>query len=156
MTIGQFHNGFTAYALPLARIKVMLIDDSFAAQNDGEVLLSQAGCRVMLAEDSFDGLSKIAHWLPDIIFVAANMPHLDGYQICALIRKHLSHMNIPVVLLVNDDQAADPERARQAGTELYLAKPFSREQLLAMVLAHCTQTADKKKFVQIKNLLQIT
>lgn len=142
-------------ALPLSGVKVMLIDDSIAVRHDGEVLLSQTGCRVMLAEDSFDGLSKIAHSPPDMVLVDAKMPHLDGYQICALIKKHLPHLDIPVILLVNEDSSFDPARAEQSGAEQYLVKPFNRECLVKTVTAHRPHPANGKGLAQIKNLLQV-
>lgn len=110
----------------------------------------------MLAEDSFDGLSKIAHCLPDMVFIDANMPDLDGYQICALIRKHLPHRDIPVILLVSDDNPFDPARGKLSGTNQCLIKPFNRERLLETVIAHIPHPADEKSLAQVKNLLRVT
>lgn len=132
-------------SLPLPGIKVVLIDGSSIIRHSGETLLSEAGCRVVLAEDSFDGLSKIAHHQPDMVFIDAMMPQLDGYQVCALIKKHLHHLNIPVIMLVGKGSLIDLARGKLAGTDQYLIKPFDKESLIGSVIANIQrQTAGKE------------
>src|SRR5688572_17180166 len=72
----------------LAGVKVMVIDDSNTIRRSAEIFLLQAGCTVILAEDGFDALAKIADHQPELIFVDIMMPRLDGYQTCALIKKN--------------------------------------------------------------------
>ena len=72
----------------LSGVKVMVIDDSNTIRRSAEIFLVQAGCQVILAEDGFDALAKIADHHPDLIFVDIMMPRLDGYQTCALIKKN--------------------------------------------------------------------
>jgi twitching motility two-component system response regulator PilG len=64
----------------LSGIKVMVIDDSNTIRRSAEIFLLQAGCTVILAEDGFDALAKIADHQPNIVFVDIMMPRLDGYQ----------------------------------------------------------------------------
>ena len=77
-----------AEAVNLSGVKVMVIDDSNTIRRSAEIFLVQAGCQVVLAEDGFDALAKIADHHPDIIFCDIMMPRLDGYQTCALIKKN--------------------------------------------------------------------
>ena len=98
--------------LPLSGVKVVLIDDSNTIRRSGEIFLSQAGCKVVLAEDGFDGLYKVVETQPDIIFVDVMMPRLDGYQTCALIKNHHDFRNIPVVILTSKDTLFDRARGR--------------------------------------------
>ena len=72
----------------LSGVKVMVIDDSNTIRRSAEIFLLQAGCKVILAEDGFDALSKITDHQPDVVFVDILMPRLDGYQTCALIKKN--------------------------------------------------------------------
>ena len=65
----------------------MVIDDSNTIRRSAEIFLVQAGCQVILAEDGFDALAKIADHQPAVIFCDIMMPRLDGYQTCALIKK---------------------------------------------------------------------
>jgi twitching motility two-component system response regulator PilG len=121
---------------PLAGIKVVLIDDSNTIRRSGEIFLSQAGCQVVLAEDGFDGLSKVVDTKPDIIFVDVMMPRLDGYQTCALIKNHREFKNTPVVMLTSKDSLFDRARGKLVGADQYLTKPFSKKSLTDAVMQH--------------------
>src|SRR6476659_3628218 len=64
----------------LTGVRVMVIDDSNTIRRSAEIFLMQAGCQVILAENGFDALAKIADHQPDLIFVDIMMPRLDGYH----------------------------------------------------------------------------
>ena len=117
----------------------MLIDDSNTIRRSGEIFLSQAGCKIVLSEDGFDGLSKVVEHRPDLIFVDVIMPRLDGYQTCALIKSHPDYRDIPIVMLTSKDALFDRARAKLAGAEQYLLKPFSKNTLVEAVIAHARQ-----------------
>ncbi|MBS0356860.1 MAG: response regulator [Proteobacteria bacterium] len=118
----------------------MVIDDSNTIRRSAEIFLAQAGCQVVLAEDGFDALSKIADHAPDLIFVDIMMPRLDGYQTCALIKKNARLKATPVIMLSSKDGLFDRARGRLAGSDEYLTKPFTKESLLRSVANH-TQTS---------------
>ena len=120
-------------------VKVMVIDDSNTIRRSAEIFLSQAGCQVVLAEDGFDALAKIADHHPDIIFVDIMMPRLDGYQTCALIKKNVRFGATPVVMLSSKDGLFDRARGRMVGSDEYLTKPFTKDSLLKAVAAHAVQ-----------------
>ena len=117
----------------LSGIKVMVIDDSNTIRRSAEIFLAQAGCQVVLAEDGFDALAKIADHAPDLIFVDIMMPRLDGYQTCALIKKNPRFKATPVIMLSSKDGLFDRARGRLAGSDEYLTKPFTKESLLRSV-----------------------
>jgi len=131
--------------LPLAGIKVVLIDDSNTIRRSGEIFLSQAGCKVVLAEDGFDGLYKVVETQPDIIFVDVMMPRLDGYQTCALIKNHHDFRNIPVVILTSKDTLFDRARGKLVGSNQYLIKPFNKKSLIETVITH-TQLHEEQNY----------
>lgn len=116
--------------------RVVLIDDSNTIRRSGEIFLTQAGCKVVLAEDGFDGLSKVVDNKPDIIFVDVMMPRLDGYQTCALIKNHNEFKDTPVVMLTSKDSLFDRARGKLVGADQYLTKPFSKKSLIEAVLMH--------------------
>lgn len=120
----------------LAGVRVLLIDDSNTIRRSGEIFLSQAGAKVMLAEDGFDGLSKVVDHKPDIIFVDVMMPRLDGYQTCALIKNNRDFKGVPVVMLTSKDTLFDRARGKLVGSDQYLTKPFSKKSLIEAVIAH--------------------
>ena len=125
----------------LSGIKVMVIDDSNSIRRSAEIFLAQAGCQVVLAEDGFDALSKIADHAPDLIFVDIMMPRLDGYQTCALIKKNARLKATPVIMLSSKDGLFDRARGRLAGSDEYLTKPFTKESLLRSVATHTRQAS---------------
>jgi len=120
----------------LAGVKVMVIDDSNTIRRSAEIFLLQAGATVILAEDGFDALAKIADYLPEVVFVDIMMPRLDGYQTCALIKKNPKFAATPVVMLSSKDGLFDRARGRMVGSNEYLTKPFTKDSLLKTVGAH--------------------
>ena len=120
----------------LAGIKVMVVDDSKTIRRTAETLLKKAGCTVVTAVDGFDALSEIVDHKPEIIFVDIMMPRLDGYQTCALIKRHQLFRKTPVVLLSSKDGLFDRARGRIVGSEQYLTKPFTRDELLGAIEQH--------------------
>lgn len=120
----------------LAGTKVMVIDDSNTIRRSAEIFLLQTGCEVILAEDGFDALAKIADHLPHVIFVDIMMPRLDGYQTCALIKKNARFRDTPVIMLSSKDGLFDRARGRMVGSDEYLTKPFTKDTLLDAVRRH--------------------
>jgi len=117
-------------------LKVMVVDDSKTIRRSAENLLTKAGCDVVTAGDGFESLAKIAEHEPDIIFIDIMMPRLDGYQACALIKHNSKFKNTPVIMLTSKDSIFDRARGRLVGSEQYLTKPFSREDLLGAIKEH--------------------
>lgn len=115
------------------QIKVMVVDDSRTIRSTAESLLGKEGFAVVTAEDGFDALARIADDRPDVVFVDIMMPRLDGYQTCTLIKSNPKYRDIPVVLLSSRDGVFDRARGKLAGSEHYLGKPFSRDELVEVV-----------------------
>jgi twitching motility two-component system response regulator PilG len=122
--------------MDLSGLKVMIIDDSNTIRRSAEIFLSQAGCHVLLAEDGFDALAKIADHHPDVIFLDIMMPRLDGYQTCALIKKNPKLSSTPVIMLSSKDGLFDRARGRMVGSDEYLTKPFTKDSLIRAVTEH--------------------
>lgn len=113
--------------------KVLVIDDSNTIRRSAEIFLKQGGHEVILAEDGFDALAKINDSTPDVIFCDILMPRLDGYQTCAIIKRNEKFASTPVVMLSSKDGVFDKARGRMVGSEEYLTKPFTKDQLLQAV-----------------------
>ncbi|ENV60841.1 twitching motility response regulator PilG [Acinetobacter soli] len=117
-------------------IKIMVIDDSKTIRRTAETLLQKEGYTVVTATDGFEALSKIAQTNPDIIFVDIMMPRLDGYQTCALIKNSQNYQHIPVIMLSSKDGLFDQAKGRIVGSDEYLIKPFSKDELLSAIRNH--------------------
>ena len=117
-------------------LKVMVIDDSKTIRRTAETLLKKAGCEVITANDGFEALAKVADHRPNIIFVDIMMPRLDGYQTCALIKNNHIFKKTPVIMLSSKDGLFDKARGRIVGSEQYLSKPFTKDELLGAIKRH--------------------
>ncbi|MCV2349816.1 response regulator [Paucibacter sp. Y2R2-4] len=127
----QVPEGSRAYAA-----KVLVIDDSNTIRRSAEIFLKQGGHDVVLAEDGFDALAKLSEFQPDLVFCDILMPRLDGYQTCAIIKRNPIFAGVPVVMLSSKDGLFDKARGRMVGSQDYLTKPFTKDQLLQTVQMH--------------------
>ncbi|HXE21229.1 MAG TPA: response regulator [Rhodoferax sp.] len=113
--------------------RVLVIDDSNTIRRSAEIFLKQGGHEVVLAEDGFDALAKVNDHQPQLIFCDILMPRLDGYQTCAIIKRNVKFAAVPVVMLSSKDGVFDKARGRMVGSQEYLTKPFTKDQLLQAV-----------------------
>jgi twitching motility two-component system response regulator PilG len=125
-------------------LKVMVIDDSKTIRRSAETLLKKAGCNVITANDGFEALARVADHRPDIIFIDIMMPRLDGYQTTALIKRNNEFKHTPIIMLSSKDGLFDRARGRVVGSEEYLTKPFTKEDLLGAIKRHAIDTDAQK------------
>lgn len=116
--------------------RILVVDDSSTIRRSAETMLTAEGYDVVTAENGFEALSKVARHNPDLIFVDIMMPRLDGYQTCAIIKNNAQYRATPVVMLTSKDGLFDQARGRVVGSDLYLTKPFTKEELLSAVAQH--------------------
>lgn len=121
-------------SISLTGLKVMVIDDSKTIRRTAEMLLAKEGCVVSTAEDGFVALSQISDNRPDVIFIDIMMPRLDGYKTCALIKNKAEYSEIPIIMLSSKDGLFDKAKGRIVGSNHYLTKPFSRNELLDAIV----------------------
>ncbi len=125
--------------IDLEGLKILVVDDSKTIRRTAETLLAKEGCEVFTAVDGFDALSKITDHRPDIIFVDIMMPRLDGYQTCSLIKNNQVFKATPVIMLSSKDGLFDRARGRLVGSEQYLTKPFTKDELLGAIRSHSSR-----------------
>ncbi len=121
--------------------KIMVIDDSQTIRRTAETLLVKEGYTVVTAADGYEALSKVADHEPDLIFIDIMMPRLDGYQACALIKSNERYAATPVIMLSSKDGLFDRARGRIVGSDEYLTKPFTKDELLGAVRTHLAKKA---------------
>ena len=125
----------------IALAKIMVIDDSQTIRKTAETLLVREGYAVITAADGFEALAKVADHEPDLIFIDIMMPRLDGYQACALIKNNARYARTPVIMLSSKDGWFDRARGRIVGSDEYLTKPFTKDELIGAVRAHLGKKA---------------
>jgi len=113
--------------------KILVVDDSATVRKLISGKLEKSGHEVFCAVDGIDALDKIKEILPDLILLDINMPRMDGYQVCKLIRSNEETKDVPIVMISGKDGFFDKVRGRMAGTTGYITKPFGPETLMKMV-----------------------
>jgi DNA-binding response OmpR family regulator len=113
--------------------RILIAEDEFAMRNVLSDLLISQGHRVILASNGEEALAKAASDKPDLILLDIMMPKLDGFSACARLRK--TGTRTPILMLTARGQIGDRVSGLDAGADDYLAKPFSRAELLARVRA---------------------
>ncbi|MFW5734244.1 MAG: response regulator [Oceanidesulfovibrio sp.] len=94
--------------------------------------LEDEGVRILVAEDGEQGLETISRERPDLVFLDVMMPKMNGFDVCAAVKKHLAIENVFIVMLTAKGQEFDKVKGREAGTDIYMTKPFSPMEVLAL------------------------
>ena len=113
--------------------KILVVDDSKTELHHLSDILGKRGYAVRTAENGEEAMRRLAEEKPDLIFCDILMPRLDGYQTCAIIKRNPRFAAVPVIMLSSKDGLFDKARGRMVGSEEYLTKPFTKEQLLRAV-----------------------
>src|SRR5258706_4711397 len=116
--------------------KGMVIDDSQTIRRTAETLLAREGYTVATASDGYEALGKIVDHCPALIFIDIMMPRLDGYQVCSLIKGNPKFSGTPVVMLSSKDGVFDQALGRIVGSDRYLTKPFTKDEILTAVKSY--------------------
>jgi len=106
-----------------------------------QMTLRGRGYNVVTAFDGVAAIKEIAQHEPCLILLDINMPRLDGYQLCSLIRKHERTQHMPVVMLSGKDGVYDQTRGTTVGCTSYIEKPFAPEALIEEVEKHIGERA---------------
>lgn len=120
---------------------VMVVDDSPTVRKLVSLTLERRGYRVISAFDGVAAIKELGSCRPDLILLDINMPRLDGYRLCKLIKKHEATQTIPVVMLSGKDGMFDKLRGRLVGCSDYITKPFEADALTHKVAKYLTSTS---------------
>lgn len=112
--------------------RVLSIDDSSSIRQMVSFTLRGAGYEVAEAVDGRDGLAKAGSGRFDLIVTDLNMPHMDGIQLIAAVRKLPGYSFTPILMLTTESQAEKKDAGRKAGATGWIVKPFGADQLIAV------------------------
>jgi twitching motility two-component system response regulator PilG len=115
---------------------VLAVDDSPTIRKIVELTLRRANYRVKVAGSGLEALAALADEPPDLIVLDVMLPRMDGYQVCALIKRRTGYEHIPVLMLTGKDGIFDRVRGRMVGCSAYITKPFEPQELIAAVRQH--------------------
>ena len=131
-------------AMPKDRM-ILVVDDSPTVRKLISGKLEKSGHTVICAIDGMDAMSKLNDFVPDLILLDINMPRMDGYQVCKLIRGNETTKDVPVVMISGKDGFFDKVRGRMAGTTGYITKPFGPETLMKAIETYIVHNQEFQK-----------
>jgi CheY-like chemotaxis protein len=117
---------------------IVCIDDSPTILYSLKAFLSDSLFSVVLIQDPIQALVQLVMANPDMVILDINMPKLDGYQLCTLLREHKTFKQIPVIAITGDPRSIDPVLLKKAGVTDYLTKPFDRSDLMIKLFPYLT------------------
>ena len=115
---------------------VLLVEDEPAQREILRYNLEADGFAVVCAADGEEAMERLAEGLPDLILLDWMMPHVSGLEVCRRLKLKPETRNIPVIMLSSRDGLFDKALSRQVGSDQFLTKPFSKEELLDAIRAH--------------------
>ncbi|MBM3106608.1 response regulator [Pseudomonas sp. V1] len=115
------------------RARILLVEDNPVNQLVAKGMLAKLGCEVNISANGAQALEQLEHTAFDMVLMDCNMPVMDGYEASRRIRQSGRWPNLPIVALTANAMPEERERCRAAGMNDYLAKPFRREELLALI-----------------------
>ncbi|MGC6369467.1 hybrid sensor histidine kinase/response regulator [Pseudomonas sp. K2I15] len=119
---------------PLAhRARILLVEDNPVNQLVAKGMLGKLGCEVIVAAHGGEALKLLEEQSFDMVLMDCNMPVMDGYEASRQIRRSGRWPDLPIVALTANAMSEERERCRAAGMNDYLAKPFRREELKALL-----------------------
>jgi two-component system, chemotaxis family, response regulator PixG len=115
---------------------VACIDDSQTVLNSINNFLDESTFSVVMINDPVKALMQILRSKPDLILLDVEMPNLDGYELCSLLRRHSAFKNTPIIMVTGRTGFIDRAKAKLVRSSGYLTKPFTQPELLKMVFKH--------------------
>ena len=112
---------------------ILVVEDSATTRKIIVKILMDGGYSVLEAENGLAAFAQLSEVKPDLILLDIVMPGIDGYKVLSMLRKHDTFKHLPVIMLTSRDGLLDKLRGKMGGSDEYLTKPFSAEQLLEKV-----------------------
>lgn len=113
--------------------KILVVDDSATIREMIKGLLEKIGFETVMASDGVEALEAVKETNPDLIILDVNMPKMDGFRVCRLLKFDRNYRNIPIILLTAREEEENIKIGIKAGADLYLTKPIEPEKLIEAV-----------------------
>jgi CheY-like chemotaxis protein len=113
--------------------RVLLVEDNVVNQLVAKGMLGKLGCEVLLANHGAEALKILETQTVDLVLMDCNMPVMDGYETTHRIRQNSDFSELPIIALTANALPDERERCRAAGMDDYLAKPFRKDELAALL-----------------------
>ena len=121
---------------------VLVVDDSITVRRVTQRLLKREGYRVALANDGLQALERLQEEKPAVVLSDIEMPRMDGFDLARNIRGDARLRDLPIIMITSRIASKHREHALELGVDHYLGKPYSEEELLALVRSYCDKTVE--------------
>ncbi len=138
----------------MSKRKLLLADDSITIQKVVNLTFADEGIEVIAVGDGDAAMKKFVEVTPDLVMADVNMPGIDGYRICEMIKQDDETKQIPVILLVGSFEPFDEEEARRVGADDYLIKPFQSIRQLVNKVTDLLNSANGEEPASVQETAQ--
>ncbi len=122
-----------SHKINIASARVLVVDDEPEITEIVETFLTEAGYQVMVENQPTRAIEKAQGFNPDVILLDIMMPVMDGYDVCAALKKVPRFAGTPIIFLTGKDRNDDMGRSFKSGGDMFIKKPFSCERLLEIL-----------------------
>lgn len=122
-----------------AHYTIVCIDDSPTVLQAINSFLDDASFAIVMVNDPVRALMQVVRSKPDLVLMDVEMPNLDGYELCSLLRRHPTFRNTPIIMVTGNTGFIDRAKAKLVGASGYLTKPFTQSELLKIVFKHLSR-----------------
>ena len=112
---------------------ILIVDDEPNAVVPIQFLMEQQGYRVMVAERGEDALDLIYQYKPDLVLLDIMLPGINGFEVCEIVRLNPEYRSIKIIFLTALGREEQVARGLALGADAYITKPYSNDELVAMV-----------------------
>ena len=124
---------------------VLVVDDSITVRRVTQRLLKREGYRVALAADGLQALERLLEEKPAVVLSDIEMPRMDGFDLARNIRGDARLRDLPIIMITSRIAEKHREHAKELGVDHYLGKPYSEDELLALVRSYCTVAEESEE-----------
>lgn len=122
-----------SHKINIASARVLVVDDEPEITEIVETFLTEAGYQVMVENQPTRAIEKAQGFNPDVVLLDIMMPVMDGYDVCAALKKVPRFAGTPIIFLTGKDRNDDMGRSFKSGGDMFIKKPFSCERLLEIL-----------------------
>lgn len=134
--------------------KILLVDDRIENLELLSSILTKAGYEIRRAINGATALMGVRSAPPDLILLDINMPDMNGYEVCRVLKKDIQYQDIPIIFISALDDGLDKVKAFSAGGVDYISKPFEMMEVLSRIENHIQIRAARTKLKQLNTELE--
>lgn len=117
----------------MAKKRILVVEDETELVKAIQIRLEQAGYEILVAYDGMEALDKARKEKPDLIVLDLMLPKMDGYKVCAMLKRDTKYNKIPIIILTARAQETDEKLGLELGADVYITKPFNHQVVISKI-----------------------